>query len=293
MDLLLHNKDGRVGEPAGAASIPAREFVDLAWPVQPGDYAVRNPRSAIALLLVGETLAMDDSFFSAFASIAITGTLTTENIGVEYVVKNLISNPFIRHLAILGKEIAGHRPADAIFKLAANGIDANQRIIEARGARPVLRNLPAAAVEHFRAQITVHNLLDCADPNLLAQKVHSLGLLPHEPCSAALHVSLIDPIEARPARHLQLDPEGYFIILTNSGRKNPLRVEHYKNSGALAHIIEGKDSATLCADLIEKKLVSRLDHAAYLGRELVRAENALRQGTRYIQDRAQGEINRR
>jgi len=35
-------------------------------------------------------------------------------------------------------------------------------------------------------------------------------------------------------------------------------------------------------------LVSRLDHAAYLGRELTRAEHALRSGTRYRPDAAPG-----
>ncbi|MEW6489827.1 MAG: DUF4346 domain-containing protein [Thermodesulfobacteriota bacterium] len=33
-------------------------------------------------------------------------------------------------------------------------------------------------------------------------------------------------------------------------------------------------------------LVSRLDHVAYLGRELARAEHALRSGARYVQDGA-------
>lgn len=99
-------------------------------------------------------------------------------------------------------------------------------------------------------------------------------------------------LEARPSCRLSLDPAGYLIILTNRGGKNPLRVEHYTNSGELAHVIEGSDAATLCATLIDRKLVSRLDHAAYLGRELARAENALTAGVRYIQDRAQGILSR-
>ena len=55
-------------------------------------------------------------------------------------------------------------------------------------------------------------------------------------------------------------------------------------------MIEGKDSASICATLIEKKLVSQLDHAAYLGRELVKAELSIRMDARYKQDRAQGEL---
>ena len=35
-------------------------------------------------------------------------------------------------------------------------------------------------------------------------------------------------------------------------------------------MIEGKDSARICATLIEKNLISQLDHAAYLGGKLGR-----------------------
>ena len=37
---------------------------------------------------------------------------------------------------------------------------------------------------------------------------------------------------------------------------------------------------------IEKGLVSRLDHAAYLGKELARADESLRSGDPYVQDAA-------
>jgi tetrahydromethanopterin S-methyltransferase subunit A len=36
--------------------------------------------------------------------------------------------------------------------------------------------------------------------------------------------------------------------------------------------------------------LSRLDHAAYLGRELARAEHSLSTGEPYVQDRAAGEV---
>jgi tetrahydromethanopterin S-methyltransferase subunit A len=43
------------------------------------------------------------------------------------------------------------------------------------------------------------------------------------------------------------------------------------------------------AALIEKKLVSQLEHAAHLGRELAKAESSIISDSKYIQDRAQGE----
>jgi tetrahydromethanopterin S-methyltransferase subunit A len=42
----------------------------------------------------------------------------------------------------------------------------------------------------------------------------------------------------------------------------------------------------MCSALIEWGLVSRLDHAAYMGRELLKAEVALRSRLAYRQDEA-------
>jgi len=69
-----------------------------------------------------------------------------------------------------------------------------------------------------------------------------------------------------------------------------LLVEHYSNDGRLMNIIEGIDSASICATLVEKNLISQLDHATYLGRELAKAELSLVSDSTYTQDRAQGEL---
>jgi len=75
------------------------------------------------------------------------------------------------------------------------------------------------------------------------------------------------------------------------GKPYPIVVEPYSNDGRLKNIIEGKDAATTCATLVEMELVSQLDHAAYMGRELARVEACLLSDTQYIQDKAQGEID--
>ena len=43
---------------------------------------------------------------------------------------------------------------------------------------------------------------------------------------------------------------------------------------------------------IERVLLTRLDHAAYLGRELARAEHALSSGEAYVQDAAPEQCSR-
>jgi tetrahydromethanopterin S-methyltransferase subunit A len=89
---------------------------------------------------------------------------------------------------------------------------------------------------------------------------------------------------------LRLDKAG-FLIIHPKPESGLLLVEHYKNSGEPTCMIEGSDSAIVCAELIERGLVSQLDHAAYLGRELERAKLAMQLGFPFVQDRALGELD--
>ncbi len=65
-------------------------------------------------------------------------------------------------------------------------------------------------------------------------------------------------------------------------------IEHYRNDGLLTAVIEAGSATDGYTSVLAAGLVGRLDHAAYLGRELARAEHALRSGTRYQQDAAPG-----
>lgn len=94
---------------------------------------------------------------------------------------------------------------------------------------------------------------------------------------------------ARPPVRLVLDPAGYFVIFPDA-RRGILVVEHYRNDGVLDHVLEGRTPAELYATAIELGLLTRLDHAAYLGQELARAELALRAGEVFVQDAAPDEV---
>ena len=56
-------------------------------------------------------------------------------------------------------------------------------------------------------------------------------------------------------------------------------------------MMEGSSTGALYTEAIERNLVTRLDHAAYLGRELARAEQSLLQGTQFVQDAAPGALS--
>ena len=70
-----------------------------------------------------------------------------------------------------------------------------------------------------------------------------------------------------------------------------LVIEHYRNDGLLSAVVEAGNAIDGYTSVLAAGLVNRLDHAAYLGRELTRAEQALRSGARYRQDAAPGDSN--
>jgi len=287
---ILDSDDYDSVSPFKIEIIKADDFSIQNWPVLPGDYHVINATKSIALAVLQSIDKDEPDLATVYSKIAIIGSITTENLGVEHLIKNLIANPFLRHLVLWGEDIKGHLPGDALLNLLDSGIDKNKRIIGARGARPVLKNLTESEVHHLRRQIQVIDLMGRKDISELANQLELLNKKAVQPYEAGLKVDLVEIQKAEPSKRLKLDPAGYFVIMVSKGKENPLLIEHYSNDGTLRNMFEGEDSASICATLIENKLISQLDHAAYLGRELAKAELSLVSDSKYNQDQAQGEL---
>jgi len=117
-----------------------------------GEFTACSPTSCVAVVLLNIDYTPPDD-------VAIYGPLKTENIGIEKIVANTISNPHIRFLVVCGDDIRGHRSGSSLIALHKNGIDQNHKIIEAPGAIPYIENLTEEAIARFRAQLEVMNLL--------------------------------------------------------------------------------------------------------------------------------------
>jgi tetrahydromethanopterin S-methyltransferase subunit A len=117
-----------------------------------GEFTACTPKGCIAVVLLNVT-------YTPPATVAIYGPLKTENIGIEKIVANIISNPHIRYLAVCGDDIRGHRSGTSLVALHKNGIDQNHRIIDAPGAIPYIENLNEEAIQRFRAQLEIVDLL--------------------------------------------------------------------------------------------------------------------------------------
>ena len=104
---------------------------------------------------------------------ALSGTIQTENVGIEKLICNVVANPNIRYLVIFGPESPGHQTGDALLRLVENGVDERRRIIGAKALTPYLFNLPMEFIARFRQQVRIINFVDEGDPELLRRAVWS------------------------------------------------------------------------------------------------------------------------
>ncbi len=79
------------------------------------------------------------------------------------------------------------------------------------------------------------------------------------------------------------DPKGYFLIKVDKQRKEIL-VGFCRNFNVIEIIISGKTPQEIYFTASERGLISRHDHAAYLGKELEKAYLALKFNLPYVQD---------
>ena len=187
------------------------------YPTEEGRYLRGNDYSpvAVAVILIydSDKIPRDIEMLvrtGIEAGAALSGTIQTENIGVEKMVCNIIGNPNIRYLVLTGPESPGHSTGEAIMSLLKDGVDERKRIRNTGAPTPYLFNLPIEYIERFRKQIIyVVDLLNRGTPDLVRKAVWScyqetptefeehmlydIGAYPETPISAVLTWRVTNP----------------------------------------------------------------------------------------------------
>ncbi len=261
------------------------------WPPLPGGYHVVRYRAPVAVSTLNSAELAARLARRAPEGIAIIGTLHTENLGIERVIRNVLANPNIRFLLLCGEDtqqVVGHLPGQSLASLFREGIDERGRIRGARGRRPILKNVRREQVDAFVRQVELVSLIGEESDEVVLERVEACRQRNPGPFEERTTDSAVFEIQAREPQRLISDPAGFFVVYPDSPRRR-LVVEHYTNDGVLGCVIEGSTPAAVAAAFIDRNLITRLDHAAYLGRELARAEHSLTTGEPYVQDRAPGQ----
>ncbi len=261
------------------------------WPPLPGDYHIIRYRAPVAVCTLNSSELASRLAERAPEGVAIVGTLHTENLGIERVIRNVLANPNIRFVLLCGEDtqqVIGHLPGQSLASLFREGIDEHGRIRGARGRRPVLKNVRRDQIDAFLRQVELVEAVGEKSDEAILERVEACIQRDSRPFEERTADCTAFEIEAREPQRSISDPAGFFIVYPDSPRRR-LVVEHYTNDGVLGCVIEGSTPAAIAGAAIERNLITRLDHAAYLGRELARAERSLLTGEPYVQDRAPGE----
>ena len=80
-----------------------------------------------------------------------------------------------------------------------------------------------------------------------------------------------------------MDENGYFLIRILPETKE-IEIGHCSKTNKIDIIIRGKNPREIYQTALKEGLITRMDHAAYLGKELQKAFDALSFGLKYVQD---------
>ncbi len=281
------------------------------WPPVAGEYTVLDKSAPVAVSTLASVKLEEKLAKLKPAGLCIVGKTETENIGIDKIVKNIIANPAIKFLIIAGKDTKGHQSGKTLLALRENGVNKDMRVIASTGRRPILKNISLSDVKVFRKQVQIDNLIGCENARILAKKVKELSQkaasvksISSRPGASGLIASCVcgscheEPVVSKPKRTaapprvkakkpglIKLDKAGYFVIIPSKKTKI-LTVEHYSYDNKLLRTIEGKNSREIYFTIINNKWVTELSHAAYLGKELVKAELSIKKSFKFVQDGA-------
>jgi tetrahydromethanopterin S-methyltransferase subunit A len=140
------------------------------WPIARGDFHSGDANSPVAVVTMGSHL---DEQGICDAGAALCGSCKTENLGLEKVIANIISNPNIRFMLCCGTEVKGHLSGQTMKALHKNGVK-DGRVVGAEGAIPFIENLSADAIKRFQEQIEVVDIMESEDVGAVKAKINEL-----------------------------------------------------------------------------------------------------------------------
>jgi len=140
------------------------------WPIVKGDFHSGDANNPVAVMTCGSHL---DEQGICDKGAAIAGSCKTENLGLEKVIANIISNPNIRFLLLCGTEVKGHLAGNTMIALHKSGVKEG-RVVGAEGAIPFIENLADDAIKRFQEQVELVNIMEAEDLNAIGAKINEL-----------------------------------------------------------------------------------------------------------------------
>lgn len=253
------------------------------WPYHAGRYRIVDPNAPVVVVLgPGEGLA-DDIVGLAAGGLCLVAPSCRNANDADKLLRNIAANLAIQHVVIAG----GDDPVLGALAAILSGGELTQEAASAiaTGIRSKIADLD---VDSLIRQVNTVDMRGCTEVDKIIARVNELAAAAGRPNTGFRAPNRNgDPRVERviAASHVDHEPKGdkagdYKIRL----EKDRIVIEHYNSKQELLRTIEGGTARDLCITVVRNGWVSKLDHAAYLGRELMRAELALQAGVPYVQD---------
>ncbi|HMB73067.1 MAG TPA: DUF4346 domain-containing protein [Gammaproteobacteria bacterium] len=258
------------------------------WPFIAGKYRVFDPTAPVAIVgSHAQTLAQELAALET-PGVCMVAPQCRSATDVEKLVRNIAANLAIHNLLVVAEQ--EHDAPAASVLLALFGTDVELSPAAAALLKKARGRLDDVDLDALSRQVRAVKMLGGVDVDRVVARVSELAseaLRPNTGFRAPAHKNEhgIERVLAASniAYEHQPDKAGYFYICVQDRK---LLLEQYSNRNELLRVIEGQTARDLCITLIRNGWVSKLDHAAYLGRELLRAELAMQAGDKYVQDAA-------
>jgi tetrahydromethanopterin S-methyltransferase subunit A len=278
----------RLGKLLPAGLVGAKDAESHEWPFVAGKYVVVNPIAPVVVASVaGERLNAD---LEALAPAGLCMVAPLRSVAdVEKLLRNVVSNLSVQHVLVAGDDPKYRTFGEAL--VAIGGAAAKLKLDEAAtGAVQSLKNrLDDSDLAAFRKQVELSSHLGVEESDKVLTRIGELAAAAKRP-NTGFVAPKTDTDETGIQRVIVAENSSYEWAPDKAGAFDiridgqTILVEHRNAKEQRLRVIQGANARDLCLTLIRNGWVSKLDHAAYLGHELMRAQAALEHGEPFVQD---------
>lgn len=257
-----------------------------AWPFVRGDYVVLEPAAPTIVVTFSNRSLVKELIAAAPRGLCMVADLHTPT-DASNLLRAVRANLATQSLICAGDGADRDPLGAALLKL---GRDEEVPAGEVGSLmNTIAAQLEPTALAAVRKRVDFIDMLDCGDATKIVARIEKERAAARDSTAAFVtHTTDVGVDHLVVPRNVNLeirpDKTGYFRIRTE---EHSLLVDHLSGKSELRRVIEGKTARDICLTLIRNGWVSNLEHAAYLGRELARAELALHNGHVYKQDAAE------
>jgi len=253
------------------------------WPFVRGDYTIIDAAAPVVVALCNDRAFGKELVAASPAGLCMLARLHSPADAAN-LLRAVSANLSIRALVCAGDDPPKQPLAAALLKLGLEDESPGGPVGSLMNT--IAAQLEPAELEALRKRVDFIDMLGCSDAAKIAAQIATARSAAHQANAGFVRRATVAGVDRlivpRDVRNdTRPDKTGSFRIRLE---ERSIVVEHMDSKGRLVRVIEGKTARDICLTLIRNGWVSRLEHAAYLGRDLARAELALRQDQPFTQD---------